>query len=153
MSIFHRILVPIDGSEPSDAAVALARKIAHADEGASELVFCHVIDVAADYRAVSEAQISVGAQDMVDEDRARGTMLIASAVNAATEAGLKATGEILEGAPAATIVQRAREGDFDLILTGTHGRHGIERLFLGSTAEDVLRHASVPVLAVKSQTP
>ena len=76
MSIFHRILVPIDGSEPSNAAVALALKFAQTDGSAPELVFCHVVDVAAEYRAISEAQMILGAQDMIDEDRARGEKLV-----------------------------------------------------------------------------
>ena len=150
MSIFHRILVPIDGSEPSNAAVALALKFAQTDGSAPELVFCHVVDVAAEYRAISEAQMILGAQDMIDEDRARGEKLVEAVLKTAQDAGIHASGEILDGDPAQTIVRRAREGGFDLIVTGTHGRDGIERMFLGSTAEDVLRHASVPVLAVKA---
>ncbi|GAC1430512.1 MAG: hypothetical protein NVSMB5_24760 [Candidatus Velthaea sp.] len=152
MPIFRRILVPVDGSEPANAAVALALKVADNDGNVADLVFCHVVDIAAEYRAISEAQMIVGAQDMIEEDKVRGAKLIDAVVKTATDAGVKATGEILEGDPAETIVRRARDGGFDLIVTGTHGRDGLERLFLGSTAEHVLRHASVPVLAVKART-
>jgi nucleotide-binding universal stress UspA family protein len=47
----------------------------------------------------------------------------------------------------ACIVQQAGEWPADLIVCGTHGRRGIGRLVLGSDAEYVVRHASVPVLA------
>ena len=148
MSVFRRILVPIDGSDPSNAAVALALRVAR-DGTTSELVFCHVVDTVADFRAATEAQMLGAAQDLIDEDKAAGAKIVEAAVKTAKDAGLDGTGEVLDGTPAKTIVERARDGGFDLIITGTHGRRGIERMFLGSTAEAILRNASVPVLAVK----
>ena len=148
MSLFRRILVPIDGSDPSNAAIALALRVAR-DGTTSELVFCHVVDVDQDYREAPDALLIGGAQTLIDEDRAEGKKIVEAAVKAAKDAGLNASGEVLEGNPVKTIVERARDGGFDLIITGTHGRHGIERMFLGSTAESVLRGASIPVLAVK----
>jgi nucleotide-binding universal stress UspA family protein len=56
---------------------------------------------------------------------------------------------LLEGDPASEIVRLAKSEHADLIVLGTHGRTGIERLLLGSTAEQVLRRAPCPVLAVK----
>jgi len=56
---------------------------------------------------------------------------------------------LLEGDPASEIVKLAKAEHADLIVLGTHGRTGIERLLLGSTAEQVLRRAPCPVLAVK----
>jgi nucleotide-binding universal stress UspA family protein len=53
------------------------------------------------------------------------------------------------GDPAPTILVAAQELNADLIVLGTHGRRGLSRLVMGSTAEQVLRQASVPVLIVK----
>jgi nucleotide-binding universal stress UspA family protein len=53
-----------------------------------------------------------------------------------------------EGPPAATIARLAQEGEFDLIVLGTHGRTGIKRAVMGSVAEHVVRSASVPVMTV-----
>lgn len=148
MSLFRRMLVPVDGSDPSNAAVALALRLAR--EGTpSELCFCNVVDVSADYSEAASAQMLGGAADLIATDRAEGAKIVAAAVKAAQDAGLNASGDVWEGNPAKTIVQHAQEGGFDLIVTGTHGRRGIERMFLGSTAEDIIRHSSVPVLAVK----
>lgn len=58
--------------------------------------------------------------------------------------------EIHSGAPAATICRFAQRGRFDLILTGTHGWSGLQRLLIGSTAEHVVRRATVPVLVLPS---
>ncbi len=55
----------------------------------------------------------------------------------------------LEGDPAAEIVRYARDAGMDLIVMGTHGRTGLERLLMGSVAEKVLREAPCSVLVVK----
>src|SRR5438309_3841535 len=56
---------------------------------------------------------------------------------------------LLEGDPAAEIVDYARESGIDLIVLGTHGRTGLERLLMGSVAEKVMREAACSVLVVK----
>jgi nucleotide-binding universal stress UspA family protein len=56
---------------------------------------------------------------------------------------------LLEGDPAAGILEKAREMPCDLIVMGTHGRTGVGRLLMGSVAEAVLRRAPCPVLTVK----
>jgi nucleotide-binding universal stress UspA family protein len=55
----------------------------------------------------------------------------------------------LEGDPATEIVRYGRDAGIDLIVMGTHGRTGLERLLMGSVAEKVLRDASCSVLVVK----
>ena len=61
---------------------------------------------------------------------------------------------VVEGsAPAAAIVGEANTLNADLIVIGTHGRSGLERLMLGSVTEKILRKASCPVLTVPSAAP
>jgi nucleotide-binding universal stress UspA family protein len=55
----------------------------------------------------------------------------------------------LEGDPATEIVRYASEAGIDLIVMGTHGRTGLERLLMGSVAEKVMREARCSVLVVK----
>lgn len=62
---------------------------------------------------------------------------------------IKCNHVFLEGDPATEIVRFAREGGFELIVMGTHGRTGVERQLLGSVAEKVLRDAPCSVLVVK----
>lgn len=52
--------------------------------------------------------------------------------------------------PSGTIIKVAEEQNADVIVIGTHGRSGLERMFLGSTTERVLRQSEIPVLAVPS---
>jgi nucleotide-binding universal stress UspA family protein len=55
----------------------------------------------------------------------------------------------LEGDPATEIVRYSRDAGIDLIVLGTHGRTGVERLLMGSVAEQVMRGAACSVLVVK----
>jgi nucleotide-binding universal stress UspA family protein len=60
------------------------------------------------------------------------------------------TTEVLTGAPTApAIVEAATQNRCDLIVMGTHGRHGMAHLLLGSVAERVVRTAGCPVLVVR----
>jgi nucleotide-binding universal stress UspA family protein len=56
---------------------------------------------------------------------------------------------VLEGSPSREIVRYAEAQDCDLVVMGTHGRGGIDRLLLGSVAERVVRASEVPVLTVR----
>jgi len=58
---------------------------------------------------------------------------------------------IRAGKPYREIIKTARELEVDLILRSTHGRTGLERLYLGSTAERVVRHAACPVTVVRKR--
>jgi universal stress protein A len=58
-----------------------------------------------------------------------------------------------EGDPATQILRVAQEMSCDLIVMGSHGRTGLERLLMGSVAEQVVRRASCPVLTVKAPFP
>jgi nucleotide-binding universal stress UspA family protein len=68
---------------------------------------------------------------------------------AAAHPGIDFTVEAIVGAPAETIVRTAAERGADLIIVGTHGRHGVSRMFMGSVAERVVRLATCPVLTVR----
>jgi nucleotide-binding universal stress UspA family protein len=57
------------------------------------------------------------------------------------------------GDPATVIMDLAKELHADMIVLGTHGKRGLERLLLGSVAEQVLRRATCPVLTVKGTVP
>ena len=76
-----------------------------------------------------------------------GEEAIKKALDLARAKGVEATGEVKEGVPIPTIVEAAKE--YDLLVMGTHGRTGLDRLLLGSVTEGVLHRTSVPVLVVR----
>jgi len=63
--------------------------------------------------------------------------------------GIQVQHVLVEGDPATEIVRHAREVNADLIVMGTHGRTGLDRLLMGSVAEKVMRDAQCSVLVVK----
>ena len=64
--------------------------------------------------------------------------------------GLKVEHRLEGGHAGEQVCRRARDLGVDLIVTSTHGRTGLKRILLGSTAEYIVRHASCPVLVVPS---
>jgi nucleotide-binding universal stress UspA family protein len=58
---------------------------------------------------------------------------------------------LLEGHPAAELIRYAEENEMDIIVMGTIGRTGIERIVLGSVAGNVVRHSKVPVLVIREK--
>ncbi|GFH62761.1 MAG: universal stress protein [Candidatus Desulfovibrio kirbyi] len=63
--------------------------------------------------------------------------------------GIVAKGQVLIGYAAEEILNRAREEEVDLIVMGTHGRKGIDRILFGSVAERVVKNAEMPVLTIR----
>jgi universal stress protein A len=66
--------------------------------------------------------------------------------------GIKVKAYLRVGYPFEEIVLMANDPQVDLVLIGSHGRSGIKRLLLGSTAERVVQHAPCPVLVVKERS-
>jgi len=144
--MFKRILVPIDFSAPSDAALEYARTVA-TRFGAS----LHLFHVAEDpYRAFYSAEVYVpeveGLRDDIVADclkRLKEKLLPSDTTD------LHATADVLIGTPAWSICEYAGGHDIDMIVMGTHGRGGMSHLLMGSVAERVVRTAPCPVLTVR----
>ena len=74
----------------------------------------------------------------------------------AKAAGVPADAKLLDtagGRLGEVVAEEARQWEADLVVVGTHGRRGVSRVLLGSGAEQVLRLAPVPVLAVRDRQP
>ncbi|MBV8196649.1 MAG: universal stress protein [Candidatus Eremiobacteraeota bacterium] len=142
--MFKEILVAIDGSPPSDGALDLAIELARSLS--ASLTILHVIDpahVSTTIDAAAATAIDIELEEL--EEAGRG--LLEEATARAKAAGLAETTTMLrDGMPAPTILDTAKRADIALIVLGTHARSGVARLFLGSTAEAVLRQSPVPVL-------
>lgn len=66
---------------------------------------------------------------------------------------VKAASQVRVGYAAEEILNRAHEENVDIIVMGTHGRKGIDRILFGSVAEKVVKNADMPVLTVRPQAP
>lgn len=146
--MYERILVAVDGSPASARAVTHA--IAMSKAFGARLRVLHVVDMG--WLAVGP-ELAVDTHRIAAARRAEGENDLADALEQARAAGVAAETSLVEtGAPgqrlASQIVQEAQGWPADLIVLGTHGRGGAERLLLGSVAEGVARRSSVPVLLV-----
>jgi len=147
----RRILVGVDFSEHSNDALAEACRIAEAN-AAVELHVLHVVPP-----PIGDVGIYGAAPDFATEldtfiERGRNE-LGAVCAGIADELTPRVHQHIRAGTPARELVAAARDIDADLIVVGTHGRTGIQRVLLGSIAENVLRHAPCSVLTVRRKPP
>lgn len=150
MTSFNKILVPVDFSECSAEALAYARMLA--DKLGSHLDVLHAYDVPTfipphvvvmmgELDAPLTEHAERHAKEQLDEFLARHGVPKEAAVGRRT----------LMGPPASTVLEAAEDGKYDLVVMGTHGRTGLPRLVMGSTAEKVVRGAPCPVLTVRGE--
>ncbi|HTT11003.1 MAG TPA: universal stress protein [Burkholderiaceae bacterium] len=140
-----RILLAIDGSELSRHAVDYVIK--HRDtlaRGAE--ITCVFIDAPPVLRAVGAFGADPGMPPIPPVDPME---LVAPHMKALRDAGFDPPLEVREGDPGVEIAQASSEGNYDLIVMGTHGRRLLTRALLGSVANKVLQSGSVPVLLVR----
>ncbi|WP_099256263.1 universal stress protein, partial [Halorubrum persicum] len=143
MTLYDRILVPTDGSAEGKRAVAHAIDLASV-HGASVHTL-YVVDTAS-YAGMPMESSWEGVGDLLRDD-AKQAVSEVETLAAKTDVGVETA--VAEGTPSKEIIRCAEDNGCDLIVMGTHGRGGIDRLLLGSVAEKVVRGSSVPVLTVR----
>jgi nucleotide-binding universal stress UspA family protein len=127
--------VPTDWSEPSNHAFRFAAVLAR--ELDAQLVVLHVVPLPA---------VMYGPPPESYLEHLREELCCLTPSDPET----RVRHLVVEGDPAAMIVKAAGENQCDLIVMGTHGRTGLNRLLMGSVAEEVVRKAPCPVLTVKT---
>jgi nucleotide-binding universal stress UspA family protein len=150
--VYTRILVAVDESPHAGHAVTHAAGLAKCLSAALRIV--HVVDMgwlplgpelAVDIEAIAKAR------------RTAGEKILAAAREAARTAGVETETRLLETATptqriAAAIADAAAGWPADVVVLGTHGRRGVERVLLGSVAEGVARLSAMPVLLIPQPT-
>jgi len=144
MKPITHILVPTDFSKSADDALAYALALAGQVGAVVRLV--HVFDDPDTVALYSELYVPMPAE-MRSEILADLRRQLAARATAAGRTDVPA--EVLTGVPWQAIVEAAAQHKCDLIVMGTHGRHGMAHLLLGSVAERVVRTAACPVLVVR----
>jgi nucleotide-binding universal stress UspA family protein len=145
-----RVFVAIDGS--ATAQLALVEAIHFASLPGASLCIGTVLDTS----MLDQNNISMGSlidpQAVKAELRQATDLLLDNAVALAKEAGLDAHRVLVESGSkrvAEMISDAANQWDADLIVIGTHGRRGFERLLMGSVAENLVRIATTSVFLVR----
>lgn len=147
--MYKKILVPIDGSPTSALGLKEAIKLARGEKAVVCLL--HVVD---ELVLMPDALgVPVYLEEMFEALRKGGRKILAKAEAKVRAQGVRAKSVLAEkigGPVAGVIVAEAKKQRADLIVLGTHGRHGVNRMVMGSDAEGVVRAAPVPVLLVRA---
>ncbi|MFC6942949.1 universal stress protein [Salinirubellus sp. GCM10025818] len=141
--MYDRIVVPTDGSEGMGRVLAHAADLARL-HGAS-LDFVYVVNAA----AFANLPMETSWEGVRESLREEGGAALDAAEEAVEGRGIPTDRRVLEGGPAREIVAYAERSGADLVVMGTHGRGGLNRILIGSVAERVVRTAGMPVLTVR----
>lgn len=148
MALYNRIIVPLDGSKLAESALPEAKQLAELT--GAQLVLLRVVDYSSrdrlgDFGLLYEYEAM--AQALAEEHEIAEAYLADMGRKLESE-DASVSASVVDGIAAKAIVAFAQPGD--AIVMATHGRTGIKRWFIGSIAEEVLRHATVPVLLVRA---
>jgi nucleotide-binding universal stress UspA family protein len=143
--MYNRILVPLDGSELAEQV--LPRVIELAYHTGAQIILLRVPDLPADELLVQAPWLGAAARERAKAEAIEYLDRISSNLSALELDVCIARCD--EGIVYETILSKAKELEADLIAMSTHGRSGLARLVMGSVADDVVRHAQLPVLLVR----
>ncbi|WOB76835.1 universal stress protein [Achromobacter xylosoxidans] len=147
--MYQRILVPVDGSPTSERGLQEAIRLALLTHAHLRLI--HVIDEMSFMLGIDAYGYAAG--ELLDLLRKDGTEILQQASATVRAQGVPVDSVLYENLDKTVqqrIIAEAEMWKADLIVIGTHGRRGVRRLVLGSSAEGVLRTSPVPVLLVRA---
>jgi nucleotide-binding universal stress UspA family protein len=138
--VFSSVLVPLDGSEYSERALAAGLELARLS-GARVTILTVVL-------AYKDAHVPA-VEKLEAQTRARAEAYLKPFLDEGNAAGFTLTGRVGHGDPAEEILRAAAEEDADLIVMSTHGIGASGRHALGSVAMKVLQTATCPILMIR----
>jgi len=141
---WQRILVPIDFSKSSLRALEVA--VALAQDSGAELFLLSVMEPNAYATGWEGVVIAVPDETLIEEAKTN----LPKIVKRFVPPHVKVTSLVERGTPFDVIARVAMKRHIDLIVMTTHGYTGFEHVFIGSTAERVVRHARCPVFILRS---
>lgn len=148
MGMYKEILVSLDGSELSEAALPHARALAKAFDARISLM--SIMEPVEMYSQTGVVGPVVSVSMNVQEEIERIGQYLEGVADNLIKEGIDARTEVREGDPAAEICDYAETNGVDIIVMSTHGRSGLQRWVYGSVTDRVLRSAKVPVFLVRA---
>jgi nucleotide-binding universal stress UspA family protein len=145
--VFERIVVALDGSEASEAALRAGAELAK--RLGVPLHLLRVADIAITaWGPTAAAAAYAEITDEMAQEKREAEQYLASVAAPLRAAGQTVTTEVRSGPAVAELIAAVRAGD--ILAVGSHGRSGLKRLLLGSVAEEVVKNAPTPVLVARA---
>lgn len=146
---FQKVLIPVDGSELSEAAIAGASKVLGQD---IEVTLIRVVQYPHQFVSPYLPETIQGNQDLFRQATAQAKDYLTETAWRLKDTARKVETEVTVAEhPARAIVEYADANGFDAIALATHGRGGLKRLALGSVADKVIRTARAPILTFRPE--
>lgn len=154
--MFETILVPLDGSELAERALAPALELRQ--KLGAKIILVRAVESLSQRMLQTPAVIeTAGAaaanvelmEEVVEAEQSEAKTYLQALIAKSGEINGEAV--IVEGEAADAIVELAKQRNAGLIVMSSHGHGGIGRLIFGSTTDEVLRHSDVPVLLIRSR--
>jgi nucleotide-binding universal stress UspA family protein len=145
--MYQRILIPVDGSPTSDQA--LQEALLFTNQQNVQLRLLHVKEEI----HFADAESCINYAELPESIRSNDAEILTQAQIKVQQSGRTAEIQMLEAdgeSVAGVIIAEAQRWSADLIVIGTHGRTGFNRLLFGSVAEGVLRTSPVPILLIRA---
>lgn len=142
---FKKIMIATDGSVCSRMAANNAIELARLGGGTVYAVYV----VSTDY--FSSMAVDLDWERMCEALKKEGNQAVNYVKGAGELEGVKVETVLLKGHPADELIRYAEEERMDVVVMGSHGKTGLDRLFLGSVAENTVLHSNVPVMVVKEK--
>lgn len=141
----NSVLVPVDGSNFSEHALPYALGIARRTGASVHLVLVHVPS-----EILSPSYPLADAMETRDAElREHDTAYMEALVERLKPSGVELHPALLRGRVPSALAEYVEERDIDLVVMTTHGRGGLQRAWLGSTADSLIRHCMIPILLVR----
>ncbi len=158
--MYERILLPLDGSPLSEAVIPHALELAR--RFGSEVVLLEAVKAfgqvlqetrpGGGVQPGTEIELSVDvAKQQVEAETRSAAAYLDSVAERFEEEGVKVRTIVIEGGPARSILDYARDWNPSLIVMSTHGRSGLSRLIAGSVADEVIRNTNLPIMILRPE--
>lgn len=144
MTMFSKILCPVDFSDASPVVAKTAREFALKFD--AEIIAVYVAPSMIQYEIfdLPAASLPQLVGDIVSGAEKTMSEFIDTHFN-----GVRATGKVVSGDAAEAIVNLSQSEHADIIIMATHGRQGLNRLLFGSVAEKVVKTSPIPVMTIR----
>lgn len=139
-----KILIPVDGSEHSDRALEEGKKLAQAFSG--EIIILNVVKGFKDHHIHEGLDVYQLSKDFFEEESNK---IINHSKEKLKEFDGVVKTFIVEGEPPEEIINLAEKEDVSLIVMGSRGLSGFNKLIIGSVTSNVLNHCKRPVMVIK----